>query len=195
MIRSALKSDKKHPILIVDKIGAIGEELAKELSQDFLVVLLSPNPIEGNAQIIHIPFKKRIPQVPSGNYSKIFVVDDGHSVTRESAFSFIEKARETNCPFFFIGSIRNVDVKHSDQLVSSYSNSKVLIFGDLFDKNLIFDRQTSINKFILQIRKTGKIEVEGNGLFLSFPIAFTDTIKLIIKAHYLEIAQKIILLF
>ena len=49
------------PILIVDKIGVIGEELARQLSQDFLIVLLSPNPIlEKNERIIHVPFKKRI---------------------------------------------------------------------------------------------------------------------------------------
>jgi len=183
------------PILIVDKIGAIGEELAKQFSSDFLVVLLSPNPVEAaDRKIIHIPFKKRIPQVPDNNYSKIFIVDDGNLVTRESAFSFIEKAKETDSPLYFIGSLRNIDIKHSDQVVASYNKAKVLIFGDLFDKNIFFG-EASINKFILQARKSGKIKVDGNGLSLSFPVTFADTIKLIIKASYLEISQSIILLF
>ncbi|MBI2621240.1 MAG: DUF4012 domain-containing protein [Candidatus Levybacteria bacterium] len=189
-------SKNNTPILIVDKIGAVGEELARQFSKDFLVVLLSPNPLsEKNEKIIYVPFKKRIPQAPDNRYSKIFIVDDGHSVTRESAFSFIEKAKESSCPLYFIGSLRNVDISHSDQITQSYSNSKVLIFGDLFDKNIFFDQKAQINKFILQARKTGKIEVEENGLSLSFPITFSDTIKLIIKASYLEIPQKIILLF
>src|SRR3989344_5934161 len=183
------------PILIVDKIGAIGEELAKQFSSDFLVVLLSPNPVEAaDRKIIHIPFKKRIPQVPDNNYSKIFIVDDGNLVTRESAFSFIEKAKETDSPLYFIGSLRNIDIKHSDQVVASYNKAKVLIFGDLFDKNIFFG-EASINKFILQARKSGKIKVDGNGLSLSFPITFADTTKLIIKASYLEISQSIISLF
>lgn len=189
------ESNNIPPILIVDKIGVIGEELARALCQDFLIVLLSPNPVLGNERIIHVPFKKRIPKAPDNRYSKIFIVDDGHLVTRQSAFSFIEKAKESDSPFFFIGSIRNVDIAHADQIAESYSNSKVLIFGDLFDKNIFFGQEASINNFILQARKTGKIEVEGNGLSLSFPITFEDTIKLVIKASYLDISQKVILLF
>ncbi|MEK9176490.1 MAG: DUF4012 domain-containing protein [Patescibacteria group bacterium] len=183
-------------VLIVDKIGVIGEELAKSLSADYLVVFVSPEIIDKlNPNIIHIPFNKKIPQVPDNKYSKIFIVDDGQVVTRESAFSFIQIARDNNAQLFFIGSLRNIDVEHADEITSSYTNSKVLIFGDLFDKNIFFDKNTSISKYILQARKNSKIEVEGNGLSLNFPISFSDTIKLIVKASYLEITQKVILLF
>ncbi len=199
MNRSALKTHQKSdvtPILIVDKIGVIGLALAEAFSQDYLIVLVSPTgPADKNEKIIHIPFKKRIPKAPDNKYSKIFIVDDGRSVTRQSAFSFITKARETDSPLFFIGSIRNVDVKQADEIANSYSKAKVLIFGDLFDKNIFFDRNEAINRYIIQARKNSKILVDGNGLALSFPISFEDTIKLIIKASYLEIAQKIILLF
>ena len=184
------------PILIVDRIGVIGEALAQELCNDYLIVLVSPRVLsEKNEKIVHLPFKRKIPQVPDNRYSKIFIVDDGELVTRQSAFSFITKARETTAALFFIGSIRNVDVSHADEVVTSYSHSKVLIFGDLFDKNIFFDKDEAINRYILQARKNKKIEVAGNGLALSFPISFKDTIKLIIKASYLEIPQKIILLF
>lgn len=188
--------DSSTPVLIVDKIGVIGEALAIVLSHDYLVILLSPNaPPPGNEKIIHVPFKKNIPEAPDNRYSKIFIVDDGRSVTKQSAFSFITKARESSSPLFFIGSVRNVDIEHADEIASSYSNSKVLVFGDLFDKNIFFDKNEAINRYILQARKNGKIEVDGSGLAHSYPISFEDTIKLIIKASYLEIPQKIILLF
>lgn len=184
------------PILIVDKIGLIGEELAKEFSQDYLVVLVSPKRFsQKNGKVIHVPFKRRIPQVPDSRYSKIFIIDDGQKITRKSAFSFIEKAREVGAAFYFIGSIRNTDVKHADEIASSYSKSQVLIFGDLFDKNIFFDRSASISRFSLQARKNERILVEGDGLLLSYPISFKDTIKLIIKASFLDISQKTILLF
>ncbi len=189
-------SSSTPPILIVDKIGLIGEELAKEFSQDYLVVLVSPRKFsKTNGKVIHIPFNRRIPQVPNNRYSKIFVVDDGQKITRKSAFSFIEKAREGNAPLYFIGSVRNTDIKHADEIINSYSKSQVLIFGDLFDKNIFFDRSSSISKFSLQARKNERIIVEGDGLMLSYPVAFKDTIKLIIKASYLNISQKTILLF
>ena len=182
--------------LIVDKIGVIGEALAKEFSKDYLVVFASPNKPSGeNKNIIHIPFKSKIPEVPDNNYSKIFILDDGESITRRSIFSFISKAREANIPLYFIGSIRNIDIKHADEVAKSYSNSKVLIFGDLFDKKIFFDKDSSISRFILQSRKNLKIEVPGNGLSLNFPISFGDTIKLIVKASHVDTSQKIILLF
>lgn len=182
--------------LIVDKIGVAGEALAKEFSKDYLVVFASSNkPSEGNKNIIHIPFKRKIPEVPDNNYSKIFILDDGESITRRSIFSFISKAREANSSLYFIGSIRNIDIGHADEVAKSYSNSKVLIFGDLFDKKIFFDKDSSISRFILQSRKNLRIEVPGNGLSLNFPISFGDTIKLIVKASHVDISQKIILLF
>ncbi len=184
------------PILIVDKLGLIGEELAKEFSQDYLVVLVSPKKVsQKNGKVIHVPFKRRIPRAPDGRYSKIFVVDDGEKITRRSAFSFIEKAREVGAAFYFIGSVRNTDIKHADEIAFSYSKSQVLIFGDLFDKNIFFDKSASISRFYLQARKNERIVVENDGLMLSYPITFKDTIKLIIKASYLDIPQKTILLF
>ena len=199
MKKSAFKTTEQEgntPILVVDKIGVIGEAIAQALSKDFLVILLTSREVKGkNKKIIHIPFKTKIPQVPENKYEKLFIVDDGNTVTRESVFSFIEKARETNAPLYFIGSIRNVDLEHADEIAASYKNAKVLVFGDLFDKHIFFDKGTSISRFILQARKLERIDVPGNGLSSSYPITFEDSIKLIIKASYLEVQQKVILLF
>lgn len=182
-------------VLVVDKIGVIGQEITNYLCKDFLVVFASPSSPKENKNIIHVRFRKKIPQVPDYIYSKIFIVDDGNTITRQSAFSFIKKAKENNCPLFFIGSLRNIDVEHADQIINTYSNVKVLIFGDLFDKYMFFDKESSIGKYVLESRKNNKINVSGNGLALSFPISFNDTIKLIVKASYLDIAQKILFLF
>ncbi len=184
------------PILIVDRIGLIGEELAREFAQDYLVVLVSPKRFsQKNGKVMHVPFKRKIPQVPDNRYSKIFIIDDGQKVTKKSSFSFIKKAREGNASFYFIGSVRNTDIRHADEIAAAYSKAQVLIFGDLFDKNILFDRSSSISRFSLQARKNERIVVEGDGLMLSYPVTFKDTIKLIIKASHLDISQKTILLF
>lgn len=195
-ISALTNKNEEPPILIIDKIGIIGEALAHQFSKEHLIVFLSEKLFsKPNSNILHIPFKKKIPEVPDNEYSKIFIIDDGTSVTRESAFSFVNKALENNAPLYFIGSIRNVDVEHADDIVKSYKNSKILVFGDLFDNALIFDKNSTINKYIYSVRNENKIEVSGNGLSLNFPITFADTIKLIIKATELELTQKIILLF
>lgn len=188
--------NNSEPILIVDKIGAIGERLSYEYSKDFLVVLVSKNvPEDLNKNIIYIPLKKKIPKVPYSKYLKIFLVDDGEVITRESAFSFIDLARSNNSPIYFIGSVRNIDIQHSDQVTSSYKNAKVLVIGDLFDKSIFFDKEDSVNRFIVEARQKKQINVSGEGLAISYPISFEDTVKLIIKASYLEIPQKVVLLF
>lgn len=194
---SALKNKSQNsPVLIVDKVGMIGEALARHFSKDYLVVLLSEKLFsKDNSNLLHVPFRKKIPEVPDNEYSKIIIVDDGTNVVRESAFSFVDKALENNAPLYFIGSIRNVDVEHSDEVAKSYKNAKVLLFGDLFDNGLVFDKNSAINQFILSVRSQGKIRVAGDGLSLSFPITFIDTIKLIIKATELSLDQQVILLF
>lgn len=184
------------PILIVDKIGVIGEALAAEFSKDYFVVFVSAESrITSSKNILHIPFKRKIPQIPDNRYLKIFIIDDGEAITKKSSFSFISKAREYSAPLYFIASLRNTDASHTEEIISSYGKSKALILGDLFDKKIFFDKDLAIGRYILTARKNLKIDIVGNGLSLSFPITFSDTIKLIVKASYLEIAQKIILLF
>ena len=199
MKRTAHKAFTKEPnsaVLIIDKIGVIGEKLAEEFSKDFYVVLVSGRNLPRHIdKVSFIKFKGKIPKAPKNRYSKIFVIDDGKSITKESSFSFITEAKSIGADFYFLGSVRNFDIKHTDELVKTYDKSKVLVFGDLFDKDFLFDHDASITKFILGASNKKKIKVPGEGLSFSYPIAFEDTIKLILRASYIKIPQKIILLF
>src|SRR3989304_1803897 len=99
---SALKNDKEKsdlPVLVIDKVGVIGEAVARQFAKDSLVVLVSSRLLSKESEnIIHIPFVKKIPEIPDNLYSKFLIVDDGQNVTRESAFSFIKTAKENNAP-------------------------------------------------------------------------------------------------
>ncbi len=199
MQNNSFTAQEKKPnqaILIVDKVGVIGGRLSQELSKDFVVFLLSNRPLsEFSKNIIQSPFKNSVPKVVKNNYTKIFIIDDGNDITRKSVFSFIDNARQINAEVYFLGSIRNIDLKYSDEILGRYGKVKVLVFGDLFDNKYLFDKNSSITKFIIQIRKNKKIEVRGDGLSLNYPINFEDTIKLIIKSIYIKIPKKSILLF
>lgn len=184
------------PILIVDKNGLIGAALAIEFAKDFLVVFASDNfSLRSVKNVIHVPFKGKYPKIPDNLYLKIFIVDDKSKITKESISSFIKVARGNDASLFFITGIREKDAETAEDFISSYSKGKVLIFGDLFDKEIFFDKEGSIDKFILQARKTKKILVSGSGLSLNFPISFKYTINLIVKASYLNFSEKSILLF
>ena len=189
--------NKNELILIVDRENAIGEELAKEFSKDFVVVFVSSvPPLKNKGKIIHIPFNKRIPKIPQYDYAKLFIIDDGYKVTRESLYSFMQKAKELRSDFYFITSIRSPQqLKQLEELTLFYQRVKILFFGDLFDKDYIFSKNVPISKFIIQARTNGRLLVAGNGLDLNYPVSLKDTIKLIIKASYLNINEKYILLF
>jgi hypothetical protein len=196
---TVLISENKKPdsaVLIVDKIGVIGEKLAEEFSKDFYVFFVSSrNPNLKNNKVAFINYKGKIPKIPQNRYSKMFLIDDGSSITKNSCTSFIEEAKNLNADFYFLGSVRNFDIKHTDELVKVYDKSKVLVFGDLFDKEFLFDQNCVITKYIQSVNNKKKIIIPNDGLGLSYPITFEDTVKLIIKASYLNISQKIILLF
>jgi len=199
MLNNSLTAQEKKPyqaILIVDKIGAIGDRLSHELSNDFIVFFVSNRPLsKSNKNIIQSSFKNSIPKVIKNNYTKIFIIDDGNEITRKSVFSFIDNAKLINADVYFLASIRNIDLKYADEIIEYYEKVKVLIFGDLFDNDILFDKNSSITRFIIQIKKNKKIKVRGDGLSLNYPISFTDTIKLIIKSVYIKVPKKSILLF
>ena len=85
-------TEKKHeyPILIVDKLGILGEALAKEISSESLVIFVSSRKIE-NDNIIHIPYVKKIPTIPDNTYSHIFIIDEYGVISKEFISSFIKK--------------------------------------------------------------------------------------------------------
>ena len=183
-------------LLIVDKENVIGQALAKEFSKDFVVVLASSSPPSMNkGKIIYIAYKNRIPKIPQYDYSKIFIIDDGRKITRDSLNIFIQKAKEIKADLYFITNIRADENKQLKQLTLFYDKVKVLFMGDLFDKNYIFSKNISISRYILQARDDGRLLVNGDGLGLSYPISLEDTIKLIIKASYVNIQEKYVLLF
>ncbi len=162
------------PILIVDKQGLLGDLLSQELEKDILVVFVSEKiPSPGN--VVHIPFEKNIPTIPNNTYSYIFVVDDGR-YTRESIPSFIKKAEQDKSGLAFITYLRYMDEKSIEYLSSEYKRTKVIIYGDIFGKNL--------PSFIQKIKESGKIEIPGDGTRELYPVFINDVVKEILKAVF-----------
>jgi hypothetical protein len=195
VLKTTLKNNKDI-FLIVDRIGIIGQSLTDDFAKDFLVVFVSGTPpLKNNGNIIFVALTNKIPKVPDYIYTKMFIVDDGTKTTKETIPSFIKKAAELNCDLYFVSSIRDQDKVIGEKMLQEYPKTKLLLFGDLFDQKVLFDKNSTISKYIIFANSSGKILVEGNGLNLNYPISFKDTIKLIIKASYLYLPQNIILLF
>lgn len=171
---------KAAPILIIDKTGLVGEPLALKLSKGFLIVFVSKKILESeseNKNIISIPFTRRFPVIPDNKYSHIIIIaDEGEDL--EFLPKIIEKAKGVNSDLIFAKDLSSKD-NYAEKVLSAYSSSKIVLYGDIFDNKLIHRYEgfkSVINKFIYQAQKFGKIQILGDGLRTAYPVFINDVV-------------------
>lgn len=180
--------EKKHeyPILIIDKKGILGESLANEFKNESLVVLVSKSIVDQDENILHIPFVKKFPVIPDNTYSHIFLIDESLDVSKDILRPLIKKAKNDNAFIFIAISIEFANDEFIKTILGSYDNAKVVIIGDIFSQNEIYNPKTKINKFIYQIKAVGRIEVPEDGGQETQPVFYDDVIKGLLEAAFLE---------
>lgn len=154
---------KSAPILVIDKVGTIGDPLSLKLSKEFPVVLVSK--------------WKRFPIIPDNKYSHIIVVDDGERL--EFLSKIIEKARSINSNLIFAQGLFLNEKYPVDKVLNMYVSSKVVLYGDVFDNNLVLKGESlksAINKFLYQAQRFGKIQIIGEGLKETYPVLLADVV-------------------
>lgn len=179
--------EKKHeyPILIVDKLGILGEALARQISQESLVIFVSGKRVEDD-NIIHIPYVKKIPTIPDNTYSHIFILDEYGVISKEFISSFIKKAKHDNSVLTLSININLVTEDYIYSFVSSYEKAKIVITSDIFANNIVYDPKTYINQFIASVIKNKKIDVPGDGTSQTSPVYFDDVVTALLQAGFIE---------
>jgi len=185
----------KLPILIVDKKGFIGTALAKILRDQFLVVVVTAQEQEKHDNVVHIPYRKKIPVIPDNAYSHIFVIYNGESELLDMISAFEEKAEAVKARLLFITSLlyssKEVFAKLHRQ---SYPLLQSVIYGETFDNAITEANQ--MNFFIHQARAYGRIEVPKEGLGILYPILLDDALTSIVSLVFaVEKPKEIIYLF
>jgi hypothetical protein len=174
------ESVEKQPILIIDKIGIIGETLAEKLKDQFFIVLVTEKEIKIHGNIVHVHYGKKIPRIPDENYSVIITIYHGEKSTLGMLPSVAKKANETSAKLLLITSLYCADKKLQELLSQNlYEKTIQVIYGEVFgnddlDRNLLTD-------YIHQARTSQKIEIPGNGLQKSYPVLFEDVCDAIIS--------------
>lgn len=179
-----LEKKQDNPILIVDKTGNIGEALAKELKDEFLIVFVSQKTPEAAENIIHIPYLKKIPTMPDNTYSYIFVIDDDTKLTREVFEQFAAKAEKDNAYLTISVNHRFVNENFLQSINFTYDKFKLAILGDVFATNYIYNLSSEINKFIYQAKKSGKLEIPGDGTRETFPVLLSDAVSAMMEVAF-----------
>ncbi len=174
------------PILIIDKSGALGIELARKLYRQFLVVLVSPKIPEEMAterNIIHIPYRKKIPLIPDNIYSHVFLYYNGEEEMLDMLPSFMKKANESAGKLFFITSL----FYSSPSLFKALSKHifhhlHIVLYGEIFDNDLL--EENLLTYFIFQARLHGRIEVPSNGSGHLYPVHLEDLLTALIAVAF-----------
>lgn len=186
----AIEEKQSLPILIVDKKGIIGTELADKLKKQFLIVLVSPEqvPVDGkepevDTNIIHIPYRRKVPIIPDNTYSHIFVFYNGEKEILDMLPAFMKKAKETGDKLFFLTSLT-----HSSETLFRrfahplYQSITVLLYGEVFDNKI--SSPNIVNLFIYQAVKYGRIVIPNEGLGKLYPIYLEDLLIVVIAAAF-----------
>ncbi|MFH1186654.1 MAG: DUF4012 domain-containing protein [Candidatus Levyibacteriota bacterium] len=183
-MKPALVTEEKEesPILIVDKVGLIGKKLSEHLEKGTLVVFVSKEEPTLSKNTVHVPFAEKFPKIPDNNYSHIIVIDDNDKATREALPSFIKKAEADKSIFLFAVSLSDMDEKTISYILDSYSQARVVIYGEIFCKEPFFN--TAISKLIYQAEHMGRIEVPGDGMKNIYPVLYEDVILGILEALF-----------
>lgn len=176
-------NSRKPPVLIIDKKGTIGAELGRRLLNQFLVLLVSGTGFEVERNIIHIPYRRKIPLIPDNSYSHMFLIYNGEDEILDMLPTFIKKAQETHARIFFITTLAHSSYRLFHRLSNQlYNNMPILVCGEIFDNNLT--EQNELNFFINQIRLYGKVDIPNTGLGMLYPILLEDVMQAIIAIGF-----------
>nr|MBI5455751.1 DUF4012 domain-containing protein [Candidatus Levybacteria bacterium] len=177
--------EKKHeyPILIIDKRGVLGEALAYKLKIESLVILVSKNISNREEGILHIPYLKKFPTIPDNIYSHIFLIDEELEISKDIIKPLIKKIKKDNSFFIFAVNADSINEEFNSAILSSYDNANVVVIGDIFSRNEIYNPRTYVNKFIYQAKTLGRINVPEDGGEETRPVFFDDVVT-----GFLEVA-------
>ncbi|MEX2007525.1 MAG: DUF4012 domain-containing protein [Candidatus Levyibacteriota bacterium] len=180
-------SEIKNPVLIVDKDGIIGKELIFKLGKDVQAVFVTrgkpylPDEYVGN--VIYVPFTAKFPTIPNGNYSLMFIIDSPLSQIRGLLPSFLQKSEKDKVTVLYAATILHADEKLFE-FKNNYPRLKILIYGDVFDKNLSLQQDALVNKFLYNTFAYEKLEVSGSGLQKTYPVYLDDVVSCLLEATF-----------
>lgn len=163
-------SSFKNPILVIDRLGLIGQALALKISKEYLVVFVS--------QANWGKDVKNISKIPEGKYSHIIFIDE---VDRDLDLlsTVIKKAKDVNAEFVFAQGLSAKREYAFNKVLHLYHSAKIVLFGDFFDNKLILERnnnQSIINTYLYQAQKFGRIQIQGDGLREIYPVFIGDIV-------------------
>jgi hypothetical protein len=182
------------PVLIIDKKGILGVQLARKISQDFVVILVTGRAVTLFKNLIVIPYKRTMPLIPDNTFTQIIVISNGEQETFAMLPSLSKKAEEGKSRIAFIINLRLGTEALYKRLLQRYSTISAFVIGDMFGGDLW--EANLVNDFLLQIKKHSKIVIPNTGLYKTYPVFRGDVIERVLHETFMQhLEKRVYLLF
>jgi hypothetical protein len=176
-----------HPILVIDRSGELGTQIAKNFAAEKICVLVTAHPPVKTDNLIYVPYKKNIPRIPNSAFVFFYLVYSGDRHLMDLLPNFVRKAKEDNTHIFFLLNIRNITEDLLQKLANYGSLITTIIIGDILNGEETWANPVNT---IIHTAQTGSVLLPENGIFSLFPVAEHDVFGVIkATAHQKEAAQ------
>jgi len=192
LLTTVEKESSETPVLLIDRKGSIGLALYERIKKELLTVFVSGVQPQESENLIFIPYKTHIPEIPNGQYALILFVYDAEKDAYEIAKKCSEKAKEDGISFVFI--VESVETLHATSLqkiTDLYEHAYVIVLGELFGQG-----DSILDQYILQAGTKRSVKLPHMGLRKIHPVLFSDAIQGILQVLFaIQKREKITLLY
>jgi len=172
---------KEHVVLIVDKEGWLGSVLAKKIRTSSTVILVSPQKPDMQ-DIIHVPFSKRVPEIPEGVYSQIFYIAQSENQTdQELLVPLAQKASADSATFVVVLAYQLYKNAIKEELEKLSKKWVIVLIGDVFDSKI---QIMQMGEIFQQAKARHTISLSGLGLETIRPVALADVLNGILRVAF-----------
>lgn len=175
------------PILIIDKLGFLGNAIAEKLLEKKTIFLVSGESYSktkiDDQNLLFIAYLKRknkVPLIPDQTYSSILLVWNGEKEILENLPEFIKKAKKDKARLIFIPNLFYTNDNLLTEIKSLHPQIEIIIFGDLFGEALPVKWPSVINNILGQVKTNNQIKILNHGLRKVYPVFFDDALDYIV---------------
>lgn len=170
------------PLLVVDREGTLGQELVSVLQETYLTVFVSAVEPPVHKNLIHIPFKKKIPVIPDNTFSHIFLFFHGEKELAQALPAFIQKAKESQATLVLAFPLSFYNDQLAKHVLSLYPKTTILVLGDIFSQPVM--PSSPVTNLLFAAKTYGRVELANSGLDEIYPVALSDVIEGIIAVVF-----------
>lgn len=196
---STQKNSLPQPILIFDKRGIIGKELLKRILAHFadapIVFVSEKKETEAHKKLLFIPLSKKLPTLPNATYSFVFIISEGDRQTEILRESLIAKAKQDNAYCIFLESLSSFEEKIGEELLSSYKNLAIIVFGELFGKDVPLEPEKRTDQLIYQAKRHQRVILFDSGTNHVYPVSLDDVVEKTFQIAFGTFSHELFLLF